>query len=47
MKPSKPDRQVSSKRIDGVAASLNALAMHLARADVEPAAEPNIRIIGA
>ncbi|WP_228995378.1 terminase TerL endonuclease subunit, partial [Streptomyces sp. DH8] len=29
VKPVKPDRQVSSKRIDGVASGLNALAMHL------------------
>ena len=43
----KPDRQTSSKRIDGVASGLNALAMHLAQTAPEEEAEPNIRVIGA
>lgn len=47
MKPVKPDRQVSSKRIDGVASGLNALAMHLHRAEPEEEPVPQIRIIGA
>ncbi|WOI58615.1 terminase large subunit [Streptomyces fradiae] len=47
VKPVKPDRQTSSKRIDGVASGLNALAMHLLRAEPETAPEPQIRIIGA
>jgi phage terminase large subunit-like protein len=47
VKPVKPDRQTSSKRIDGVASGLNALAMHLARVEPEDDPEPNIRVIGA
>ncbi|KMS69806.1 hypothetical protein ACH49_26015 [Streptomyces leeuwenhoekii] len=47
VKPVKPDRQTSSKRIDGVASGLNALAMHLARVEPEEEPEPNIRVIGA
>ncbi|MCM2580455.1 terminase large subunit [Streptomyces meridianus] len=47
MKPVKPDRQTSSKRIDGVASGLNALAMHLRRAEPDEVPEPNIRVIGA
>ncbi|MFD0344018.1 terminase large subunit [Streptomyces sp. NPDC127117] len=44
-KPVKPDRQVSAKRIDGVASGLNALAVQaLPEPDEKP--EPNIRIIG-
>ncbi|MFE3475690.1 terminase large subunit [Streptomyces bacillaris] len=46
MKPVKPDRQVSSKRIDGVASGLNALAMHLMRDEQEEPPAPNIRYIG-
>jgi phage terminase large subunit-like protein len=46
VKPVKPDRQVSSKRIDGVASGLNALAMHLLRAEPEEKPEPNVRYIG-
>ncbi|MCM2390185.1 terminase large subunit [Streptomyces albipurpureus] len=45
VKPVKPDRQLSTKRIDGVASGLNALAMHLMRAEPEEEPEPNIRII--
>lgn len=45
VKPVKPDRQLSSKRIDGVASGLNALAMHLLRAEPEEEPEPQIRII--
>lgn len=45
LKPVKPDRQVSSKRIDGVASGLNALAMQLMRAEPEEVPEPSIRII--
>jgi phage terminase large subunit-like protein len=44
-KPVKPDRQVSTKRIDGVASGLNALALHLLRAEPEEEATPDIRII--
>ncbi|MFE2936674.1 terminase large subunit [Streptomyces sp. NPDC059278] len=44
-KPVKPDRQVSAKRIDGVASGLNALAVQ-ALADPEEKPEPNIRVIG-
>ncbi|MFF7365826.1 terminase TerL endonuclease subunit [Streptomyces sp. NPDC008125] len=46
VKPVKPDRQISSKRIDGVASGLNAYAMHLLRAEPEEVPEPKIRIIG-
>ncbi|GGZ27954.1 terminase large subunit [Streptomyces nitrosporeus] len=46
MKPVKPDRQVSSKRIDGVASGLNALALHLMRDEPEETPEPNVRYIG-
>ncbi|GGV86753.1 terminase [Streptomyces griseoloalbus] len=45
VKPVKPDRQTSSKRIDGVASGLNALAMHLAQVEPEEEPEPQIRII--
>lgn len=47
VKPVKPDRQTSSKRIDGVASGLNALAMHLSRVEPEEQPEPSIRVIGA
>lgn len=47
VKPVKPDRQTSSKRIDGIASGLNALAMHLLRAEDETPPAPDIRIIGA
>ncbi|MFB9464520.1 terminase large subunit [Streptomyces cinereospinus] len=47
VKPVKPDRQTSAKRIDGVASGLNALAMHLARVEPEEEPEPSIRVIGA
>ncbi|MFC8176537.1 terminase large subunit [Streptomyces sp. NPDC057325] len=45
VKPVKPDRKVSSKRIDGVASGLNAVAMQLLRAEPEEVPEPSIRII--
>ncbi|MCX4686773.1 terminase large subunit [Kitasatospora purpeofusca] len=45
VKPVKPDRQTSSKRIDGVASGLNALAMHLLRSADEAPPAPDIRII--
>jgi phage terminase large subunit-like protein len=47
VKPVKPDRQTSAKRIDGVASGLNALAMHLSRVEPEEQPEPSIRVIGA
>ncbi|KAB8167052.1 terminase large subunit [Streptomyces sp. 3MP-14] len=47
VKPVKPDRRVSSKRIDGVASGLNALSQWLGDRAEEEAPEPNIRIITA
>ncbi|MGK5529352.1 terminase large subunit [Streptomyces sp. URMC 129] len=47
VKPVKPDRQTSSKRIDGVASGLNALAQHLSWEAPEEKPAPGIRVITA
>jgi phage terminase large subunit-like protein len=46
IKPVKPDRMTSSKRIDGFPAALNALGQHLLRVGTESTPEPRIRVIG-
>lgn len=48
IKPVKPNRASSAKRIDGFPASLNALSQHLLRSgQTEQRPEPRIRVIGA